>query len=87
MSLSFPVYLSLQFSYRGEGYKAEVHSGGEIPALPLAEQGGAETKVAEDAEDGENDRDRDLGMMVMMIMLMMIRRVMMRITMTGSRTR
>ena len=57
MSLSFPVYLSLQFSYRGEGYKAEVHSGGKIPALPLAEQGGAETKVAEDAEDGEDDRD------------------------------
>ena len=49
--------LSLQFSYRGEGYKAEVHSGGKIPALPLAEQGGAETKVAEDAEDGEDDRD------------------------------
>ena len=37
MSLSFPVYLSLQFSYRGEGYKAEVHSGGKVPALPWAE--------------------------------------------------
>ena len=70
MSLSFPVYLSLQFSYRGEGYKAEVHSGGKIPALPLAEQGGAETKVAEDAEDGEDDRDRDLMMMMMMVMMM-----------------
>ena len=68
MSLSFPVYLSLQFSYRGEGYKAEVHSGGKIPALPLAEQGGAETKVAEDAEDGEDDWDRDL-MMMMMVMI------------------
>ena len=57
LSLSSPVSLSLQFSYRGEGYKAEVHSGGKIPALPLAEQGGAESKVAEDAEDGEDDRD------------------------------
>ena len=77
LSLSSPVPLSLQFSYRGESYKAEVHSGGKIPALPLAEQGGAETKVAEDAEDGEDDRDRDLGMMVMMMMMiriMMIKR-------------
>ena len=57
MSLSLSVSLSLQFSHRGEGYKAEVHSGGKIPALPLAEQGGAESKVAEDTEDGEDDRD------------------------------
>ena len=77
MSLSLSVSLSLQFSHRGEGYKAEVHSGGEIPALPLAEQGRAETKVAEDTEDGEDDRDRDL---MMMIMVMMIRRVMIGMT-------
>ena len=81
LSLSSPVSLSLQFSYRGESYKAEVHSGGEIPALPLAEQGGAETKVAEDAENGEDDRDRDLGMMMMMMVMMI------RMTMTESRTR
>ena len=82
--MSLSLSLSLTFIYRGESYKAEVHSGGKIPALPLAEQGGAETKVAEDAEDGEDDRDRDL---MMMIMVMMIRRVMIRMTMTGSRTR
>ena len=65
--MSLSLSLSLTFIYRGEGYKAEVHSGGKIPALPLAEQGGAETKVAEDAEDGEDDWDRDLGRMMMVM--------------------
>ena len=46
--------------HRRKGNEAKVHGRGDVPAFPLAKQGRAEAKVAEDAEDGQDYRDRDL---------------------------